>query len=141
MSDSFDDEWRALGFCYDHNSGGRECRFIGSRAGLLRLADLLREYVSEPSNQPVSEHQHYGPYGNLEVMTWPEPGIDDHAIFGPLPKLAELADLVERHLNGAESGQQIRIREEFAPLAEFTLVLDVRRDGFDPASAAAEIYA
>jgi hypothetical protein len=73
-------------------------------------------------------------------MTWPEPDIDDHAIQGPLPKLAELASLVERHLAVSQPGQQVRIREEFAASAQFTLVLDLRNDGFDPPLAADELF-
>jgi hypothetical protein len=65
-------------------------------------------------------------------MTWPEPGMDDHAISGPLP---ELALIVEARLTDAEPGERIAIREEFAPTAEFSLILDVREDGFDPPSA------
>ncbi len=61
--------------------------------------------------------------------------MDDHAIHGPLPKLAELALIVESRLAGAQPGDRIAIREEFAPNAEFSLVLDVREDGFDPPSA------
>jgi len=139
MEDPFDDEWRELGFYCHHNSSGREYRLVGPRSGLLRFAELLRAYVSDPRNELESEHEHYGPWG-LEVMTWPEAGMDDHAIHGPLPKLAELADLVERRLSGAAPGQQIRIRDEFTPSAEFTLVLDVRRDDFDPPAAANETY-
>jgi hypothetical protein len=71
-------------------------------------------------------------------MTWPEAGMDDHAIHGPLPALAALADIVERCLTGALPGQHVRIREEFSPSSEFTLVLDMRDDGFDPAAAESE---
>jgi hypothetical protein len=35
----------------------------------------------------------------------------------------------------AEAGSPILIREEFAPASPYSLVLDVRADGFDPASA------
>ena len=68
-------------------------------------------------------------------MTWPVAGMDDHAIHGPLPELAGLAMIVERHLASAEPGQRIVIRDEFAAGAAFSLVLDVREDGFDPPSA------
>jgi hypothetical protein len=139
MSDLFDDEWRGLGFYCHHNSAGREYRLVGPRAGLLRFADLLRAYVADPRNAEQPEHEHYGPWG-LEVMTWHEAGIDDHAIHGPLPKLSELADLVERRLVNALPGQQIRIREEYTPSAEFALVLDVRGDDFDPPTSATEIF-
>lgn len=139
MSDPFDDEWRELGFYCHHDSVRRECRLVGSRVGLSRLAILLRAYVADPRNEEQSEHEHYGPWG-LEVMTWHEAGIDDHSIHGPLHKLAELADLVDRHMAKALPGQQVRIHEEFAPSGEFTLVLDVRPEDFDPPSAASEVF-
>jgi hypothetical protein len=126
--------WRALGFYCDHDTQRREYRLVGSRSGLRNFSDLLRTYVSDPRNELISEHEHYGPYG-LEVMTWAEPGIDDHAIHGPLPKLAELALIVERRLASARPGDRITIRDEFAPNADFSIVLDIREDGFDPPSA------
>ena len=139
MSSPFDEEWRELGFYCHHDTAGREYRLIGPRAGLLRFADLLRAYVADPRNAEQSEHEHYGPWG-LKVMTWHEAGLDDRAIFGPLLKLAGLADLVEGHLVNAQPGQQIRIREEFTPSAEFALVLDVRPDDYDPAISVTEIF-
>jgi hypothetical protein len=95
MSDPYEDDWRDLDFYCHHDTKGREYRLIGSREGLWRFAELLRAYVSDERNALPWEHEHYGPYGR-EVMTSPEPGIDDHAIHGPLSKLAELASLVER---------------------------------------------
>jgi hypothetical protein len=65
--------------------------------------------------------------------------MDNHSIHGPLIKLAELASLVERRLAIALPGAVVEIREEYSPNAEFSLVLDVRADGFDPPSAAAEL--
>jgi hypothetical protein len=51
-----------------------------------------------------------------------------------LTELARLAELVEAKLASAQPGEPIRIREEFAADSPYTLVLDVRADGFDPAS-------
>jgi hypothetical protein len=67
-------------------------------------------------------------------MTWPDAGFDSHAIRGSLTALAHLAELVEVKLATAEPGTPIRIREEFASESPYSLVLDVRADGFDPAS-------
>jgi hypothetical protein len=71
----------------------------------------------------------------LEILTWPEPGFDDHAIRGPLAELARLATLVEVKVATARPGSCLQIREEFAPESPYTLVLDLREDGFDPATA------
>ena len=62
--------------------------------------------------------EHYGPYG-LEVMTWPKAGMDDHSIHGPLPKLAELAAVIERKLASAKPGDSIVIRDEFSEEGDF----------------------
>ena len=68
-------------------------------------------------------------------MTWPEAAFDQHAIRGPLPELARLADLIEIKLVEAQSGSLIEIRDEFASESPYSLVLDLRKDGFDPAEA------
>jgi hypothetical protein len=127
-------QWRQLGFYCHHDTRNNEYRLVGPAAGLRRFAELLRAYVADPRNAVNSEHEHYGPYG-LEIMTWTHPGIDDHAIFGPLATLAELADVVEQRLARAQPGERVSLRHDFAPDAPFDLVLDVRPDGFDPASA------
>lgn len=91
-------------------------------------------YVADPRNVRKSEHEHYGPYSYLEVMTWPEAGFDDHAIRGPLTDLARLAALIEAKLSEAGPGSLVSIQEEFAVDSPYALVLDMREDGFDPAS-------
>ena len=70
---------RELGFVYDKDDDRKESRLVGSRSGLLRFRDLLLEYSADPRNAKKSEHEHYGPYMYLEIMTWPEAGFDDHA--------------------------------------------------------------
>jgi hypothetical protein len=128
-------DWRKLGFCYELDDASREWRLIGSRSGLLRFRDLLFAYVADPRNRMNSEHKHYGPYMYLEVMTWPEAGFDDHAIRGPLEDLERLARIIEAGITRTTAGTVLRIREEFAESSPYSLVLDVREDGFDPASA------
>jgi hypothetical protein len=128
-------EWRDLGFYYDRNDKAREWRLVGSRTGLLCFRDALLRYASDPRNGAISEHEHFGPYMYFEVMTWPEPAFDDHAVRGPLPELAQLAQLIESKLAEASPGSLIEIREEFAANSPYSLILDVQRDGFDPAEA------
>ncbi len=134
-------EWRELGFFYDRDKGSKEWLLVGSRSGLLRFAELLRAYVADSRNEMKSEHEHYGPYMYLEVMTWPDAGMDEHSIHGSLKDLGRLAELVEGQLGGLKVGSTARIREEFASTAEYTLVMELRDDDFDPASADGNLVA
>jgi hypothetical protein len=128
-------EWRELGFFYDRNDQTKVWKLTGSRAGLLRFRDALLSYVAAPRNVLESEHEHFGPYAYLEVMTWPEPGFDDHAIRGPLADLARLANLIEAKVATVRPGSSVLIQKEFATDSAYALVLDVQEDGFDPAAA------
>jgi hypothetical protein len=132
-------EWRELGFFYECDDRAREWHLIGSRDGLLAFHGLLLEYVADPRNQMKSEHEHYGPYAYLEIMTWPEPGIDRHAIHGSLDDLRRLAAIIYEKLLETEPGGTIRIQDEYAKAAEYALILSVREDNFDPASADPEL--
>lgn len=132
---SIEQQWQDLGFYYETDNEAKAWRLIGSRRGLSRFADALRRYVADPRNALKSEHEHYGPYSYLEVMTWPEAGIDGHAIHGRLEDLLRLADLIVTKLDAAVPGATITIREEFAPDSPYALVLEVRDEGFDPAEA------
>jgi len=129
------EEWRELGFYYRRDKPSKEWRLVGSRAGLLRFRDLLREYMSDPRNAMKSEHEHYGPYMYLKVMTWPVAGMDSRAIFGTLSDLDRLASLIEARVQSVEVGATVRIGTEFAIDSEYSLVLHVQADDFDPASA------
>jgi len=131
-------KWRELGFFCELDDQKRIWTLTGSRAGLLYFPDLLLGYVNDPQNALAGANKHYGPYGSLEVMTFPDAGFDANAIRGSLAALTHLAELVEVKLASAEPGSPILIREEFAPDSRYSLVLDVRADGFDPASADSE---
>ena len=128
-------EWRELGFFYDRDDQAKVWKLTGSRAGLLRFRDILLSYAANARNATRSEHEHYGPYSYLEIMTWPEAGFDAHAIRGPVSDLARLATLIEAKLETARPGSTVRIQEEFATDSPYALVLDLREDEFDPAAA------
>jgi len=128
-------EWRELGFFYDRDDEKKVWTLTGSRAGLLRFRDVLLSYVADPRNALESEHEHYGPYSYLEVMTSPNAGFDHHAIHGTVADLARLSALIEAKLATTRPGSTVRIREEFSPDSPYALVLDVREEGFDPAAA------
>jgi hypothetical protein len=128
------EEWQELGFFYDRDDIAAEWIIVGSRAGLKRFSALLREYVADPSNAMQSEHEHYGPYLYLEVMTWTNAGMDDHSIHGTLQELEQLAKLVDDRTAMLRPGERTRICEEYSPTCKYGLVLDLREDGFDPAT-------
>lgn len=132
-------EWRELGFFYDRDDAAKEWVLVGSRDGLLRFAHLLHRYVADPRNAMKSEHEHYGPYMYLEVMTWPEAGMDDHSIHGPTSDLKRLALLVEDRVSTMEPNTVTRIREEFTADSTYSLVLQLRSDDFDPSSQDANL--
>ena len=127
--------WRALGFFCDRDDSARLWRLVGDREGLARFASLVQAYVADPGHAKVSEHEHHGPYSSLELMTWSEPRLDDHAIAGRLENLLRLASLVTEALAAASPRDRIRLGEAYAPWSPFDLELEVRADGFDPASA------
>jgi hypothetical protein len=128
-------QWRKLGFFCELDDQKKAWTLTGSRAGLLYFPDLLLGYVNDPENSADGAKKHYGPYGSLEIMTYPDAGFDAHAIRGPLTELTRLAELVEAKLATAQPGEPIRIREEYAANSPYSLSLDVRADGFDPASS------
>ena len=68
-------------------------------------------------------------------MTWPEPGFDHLAVRGSLLDLKRLAAIVEAKVGAAKPGETICIRDEFSANTPYTLLLEVREDGFDPAEA------
>jgi hypothetical protein len=75
----------------------------------------------------------------LKVMTWTEPGIDGNAIYGTLQDLRRLAGIIEANFRIPEPAPVLRIQEEFAAGCEYSLVLGIRDDDFDPASADPEL--
>ena len=128
-------EWRELGLFYDTNLSERTWDLVGSRSGLLSFADALRHYAVNPRRAPISEHEHYGPYYYLKVVTWHEPLITQEDIRGTQSDIRRLAELIARGLATADVGQSIDIDGDYSSQNEFRLRLHVREDEFDPASA------
>ncbi len=77
---------------------------VGSREDIKRFSSLLRKYVADPGNVPQSEHEHHGPYMDLEVMTWTEADLVGHSIHGSLADLHRLAGAVENRIAEPEAG-------------------------------------
>jgi hypothetical protein len=128
-------EWRELGFFYDFDEKRSRWVLVGSRSGLLKFRDLLIDYANNPGNEGLSEHEHYGPYMYLELMTWNEADITEHAICGTLSDFKRLAEVVEKKLSSCIAGDKFIIGSEYADGGEAVIEFDVKDDGFDPASA------
>ena len=126
-------EWRDLGFHYDLDNDTKRWQFNGSKAGLLGFASMLRDYCGNPTNATLSEHDHFGPYMYLKVMTWTDCGIDENSIHGTLDDLNRLARLIENTISTARTGDTIKLGYKFTPNSKFDLVLDIEDDDFDPA--------
>lgn len=128
-------EWRELGFFYDRDDARRRWRLVGSKTGLAGFCQLLRKYVANPRNAEVSEHDHYGPYMYLKIMTWTDAALNNAAIAGRLEDLSRLASMLEARLAAASPGQSFEIGREYSPASDYELEVQVADAGFDPASA------
>jgi hypothetical protein len=72
---------------------------------------------------------------DLEVGTSHQPEITEQWIGGPLVDLLRLATLIEQSAQANVVGKRIALRANFSPIAPYEIILDVREDTFDPASA------
>ena len=127
------EEWRDLGFYYEHREG--RWVFVGAPSGPQGFPRLLRAYAEDPRKVVPSEHEHYGPYMYLKVVTSDAPRIGEDAIRGSLPDLTRLADLFEQRLRIHGPGSSFEIDHDYGPRNTSTVRVEVRPEGFDPAAA------
>lgn len=127
--------WRELGFFCGKNDAAKEWRIVGSVAGLRKFAAEIRAYASNPANDRLSEYTQFGPAMNLEIGTSHQPEITEQWIGGPVADLLRLATFIERSAQPNVVGKSVALRSNFSPMAPYELILDVRDDAFDPASA------
>ena len=127
--------WRELGFYCGKNDAAKEWRIVGSVAGLRKFAAEIRAYGSNPANDRLSEYTQFGPAMNLEIGTSHQPEITEQWIGGPVVDLLRLATFIERSAQPNVVGKSVALRSNFSPMAPYELILDVRDDAFDPASA------
>ena len=127
--------WRELGFFCGKNDAAKEWRIVGSVTGLRKFAAEIRAYASNPANDRLSEYTQLGPAMNLEIGTSHQTEITEQWIGGPLVDLLRLATFIERSAQANVVGKCVALRSNFSPMAPYELILDVRDDAFDPASA------
>lgn len=97
--------------------------------------NLLDAYLQEPRNEALSEHEHYGPYMYLKLQTAESAEIDSESIRGSLADLARLRDLIADALRALRPGESRLVGPEYSQNARFSLRLEMREPGFDPACA------
>jgi hypothetical protein len=127
--------WRELGFFCGRDASVKEWRIAGSVKGLRKFAAEIRKYASNPVHDRLSEYTQFGPAMNLEVGTSHQTEITEQWIGGPLVDLLRLATLIEQSAQANMVGKRIALRSNFSPMAPYELILDLRDDSFDPASA------
>ena len=127
------EEWRDLGLFHDRDDASNSWRIAGTVHGLRKFAGLVRDYASNPRNESLSEHEHFGPYMFLEIGTWSQPEITNHWIAGPLKDLSSLASLIESVADTSPVGERVSLRRLFAAESPYDLIVEVKDDAFDPA--------
>ena len=129
-------EWKELGFYYDSDERieVNQWRFFGSKQGLQNFVKLLDKYVNNPNNDFKSEHEHYGPYSYLKIMTWDKPTITQNYIAGTIKDLNNLKDIIADKLNKSQPGQTFNIDKDYGIENTMTAKFFVMADNFDPVS-------
>ena len=129
-------EWRELGFYYDTDDrlSVNQWRFFGSKQGLQNFVTLLDEYTSNPNNNEISEHDHYGPCSYLKIMTWNVPTITNDYIAGTIQDLKELRNIIADKLQKSEPGETFNIDKEYGKDNTITAKFFVMSHNFDPVS-------
>lgn len=134
LNDRTRKEWRELGFFYEYDENNSRWRLVGSQQGLLKFCDILDEYVVDEKKASISEHEHYGPYWYLKLVTWTEAVITRDDIRGTLEDFIRLADLTKRKLKKAAVGDKFVIDVEYSPKNEAKILFEIKAEGFDAAT-------
>jgi len=135
-------EWRGLGFWYDMlDKGDRgEWIFHGSKTGFNNFVKSLNAYVNDPRNKELSEHEHYGPYSYLKVMTWDKPVIAKDYFAGTLPDIERLADLISQKLENSKEGDVFTVDKEYGVENSASATFFIEAEGFDPISLDEQLF-
>ncbi len=130
------DEWRELGFYYDLEESAykSEWKFYGSKLGLQNFIKLLEDYTNKSANDFLSEHDHYGPYSYLKIMTWDKAVITGNYIAGTIKDLKNFKNIIVDNLEKTQAGQSFTIDKEYGVDNTASATFFIIKDGFDPVS-------
>jgi hypothetical protein len=129
-------EWRDLRFYYEleEYNDFKQWRFYGSKSGLLNFINLLEIYTANKANDKISEHDYYGPYHYLKIMTWDKPKITENYFAGTMEDLNNLAGIITSKLNAVGVGHTFVISKEYGESNTASARFFIMADDFDPVS-------
>ncbi len=119
---------------YELDEESKRWNISGSIAGLLKLCKILEDYVLDPRNEKISEHDHLGPYMYLTITTWKKRELDGSGIVGTLPDIKYMSDLVRGKLSDRIPGDKIEIGTEYDEKTEYRITFQIMDDEFDPSA-------
>ncbi len=126
--------WRALGFYHEPDQAHRVWRLAGSVSGLRTIVRMLASQADKASGDTEPAALVVGPFSDFYIRIWERAGIDDESIHGSADDLRRLSKIIEQKLGGAAVGAEIAIGDEYAANLEYTLLIAVQDEEFDPAS-------
>jgi hypothetical protein len=130
------ERWRTLGFYHEPDTHQRVWRFVGAISGLQTLARMLTSQADKAERTSSAAALSIGPYDDFTIRVWERAGIDDESIYGTPADLRRLSRLLEARLSSARAGSDFVLGTDYAPDVEYTLVFEVKDEGFDPADIA-----
>ena len=128
------EEWRALGFYHEPDQAHHVWRLVGSVSGLRTIVRMLASQADKATGETLPAPLVVGPFDDFYIRVWERAGIDDESIHGSADDLRRLSEIIEEKLGGAAVGAEIAIGNEYAANLEYTLLIAVRDEEFDPAS-------
>lgn len=123
--------WKRLGFWFEFKEDRCVWEFRATRHGVARLVSMLDAYAQNPNHSGLSEHEHYGPFGDFKVTTWNVPVIDADGIMGSLSDISRLARLIERRIATMSPGEGTRISKEYSSSSSCAIEIAVVEDEAD----------
>jgi hypothetical protein len=134
------DEWRKLGYYFELNKDEKKWVFISSKNGIEKFIDQIKDYIQNETNKDIGEHDHWGPYGDLKIMTTSVPQITNGFIGGNCTSFLELTELIEKNIKKITINESFFIQEEYVKDARTGIEFVIKDDDFDPASADKQLW-
>ncbi len=125
--------WKQAGFICWFDPLASTWRIAGSRESLRHFCEELRAHAR--SGEKHRRGRGHGPFPFINEGTRERPRISREGIFGTPDDILRLADLIERDLPRSVPGETQLIEWQYAENSPAKLVIEVREDDFDPATA------